>query len=76
MDNVADIGLLLQLFTPTRGQSMFSRLRNAESIVQRNTEAASRRIDLASLFLHYQISRRAGSNHGGEAMPAPQCTFQ
>ncbi|KAI0939956.1 hypothetical protein AcV5_001193 [Taiwanofungus camphoratus] len=73
---VSGIDTTVKLFTPTRGQSMFSRLRNAESIVQRNTEAASRRIDLASLFLHYQISRRAGSNHGGEAMPAPQCTFQ
>lgn len=68
---VSGIDTTVKLFGPGRGHSFFSRLSDADAIIRRNSEAASRRVDLASLFLRYQISRRAavgGSNTG--------CTFQ
>lgn len=58
-----------QLFAPaSQSARSFSRLSNAESIISRNAEASSRRIDLASLLLQYQMVR---------ADPDSQsCTFQ
>ena len=51
-----------QLFAPAHGESSFSRLRNATSIMDRNAEAASRRIDLTSLMIYARIARRVGIN--------------
>jgi len=72
---VSGIDTTIKLFGPMRGPSAFSRFGNVESIVQRNSEAAARRIDLSSLFIHYQIARRAAVNHTQDG-PVPQCAFQ
>jgi len=66
---VSGIDTTVKLFAPaSQSARSFSRLSNAESIISRNAEASSRRIDLASLLLQYQMVR---------ADPDSQsCTFQ
>jgi len=70
---VSGIDTTIKLFGPARGSSGFSRLMNAENIMKRNYEARSRRIDLAGLFLHYQLARHAG---GETQRPGTGCPVQ
>ncbi|PCH41019.1 WD40 repeat-like protein [Wolfiporia cocos MD-104 SS10] len=59
---VSGIDTTVKLFAPARGPSAFSRMQNAESIMQRNRTASSRRVDLARLFLSYQLRMVEGTN--------------
>ncbi|KZT74391.1 WD40 repeat-like protein [Daedalea quercina L-15889] len=70
---VSGIDTTVKLFGPAHGPTQFSRLRNAENIVKRNSEDRSRRIDLSSLFLHYQLARSA--LEAGEG-PGADCPVQ
>jgi len=72
---VSGIDTTVKLFAPAHGASAFSRLGSAESIIRRNSETASRRIDLTSLFLQYQLARRTSATVGEDG-PTPGCTYQ
>lgn len=49
-----------QMFAPTHGPRSFSRLDNADNIIQRNSEAASSRIGLTRLVVYTELARRMG----------------
>lgn len=52
---------LVQLFSPVQRNSVFSKMKYAESIVKRNQESSSRSMDLGSLFLHYRLALRSAT---------------
>ncbi|TFY53009.1 hypothetical protein EVJ58_g9690 [Rhodofomes roseus] len=66
---VSGIDTTVKLFGPARGPSQFSRLTNAENIMQRNSEARSRPINFASLFLQYQLARHTAGVSSGTECP-------
>ncbi|EIN10643.1 WD40 repeat-like protein [Punctularia strigosozonata HHB-11173 SS5] len=69
---VSGIDTTVKLFAPAHGRSRFSRLGEAESIMQTNIERAERTIsrqmelDLASLLLHHRLIVRRRSEAGDE----------
>ncbi|KZT05508.1 WD40 repeat-like protein [Laetiporus sulphureus 93-53] len=71
---VSGIDTTVKLFAPARGGRAFSKLGNAENIIKRNSEASSRTVDLASLFIQYQLL--AGQSAVSREGTTPQCTFQ
>ncbi|KAH9938149.1 WD40-repeat-containing domain protein [Fomitopsis serialis] len=70
---VSGIDTTVKLFGPARGSSGFSRLMNAENIMKRNSEAQSRRVNFAGLFLQYQLARHAS---GETQRPGTDCPVQ
>ncbi|GJE84849.1 WD40 repeat-like protein [Phanerochaete sordida] len=67
---VSGIDTTVKLFAPAHGPRSFSRLHNSDSIIQRNTEAASSPAGMASLrFVEYaQLARRMGLDTGDECV--------
>ncbi|KAI0771629.1 WD40 repeat-like protein [Trametes elegans] len=71
---VSGIDTTVKLFAPTSRPSQFSRLDKAESIIDRNSEAATARSELSNLLLYYRLARQMAETTGGEG--APQCPLQ
>ena len=63
-----------QLFAPAHGPGPreFSRVANAESVIQRNVKTAASRVDLTSWLLRCEIARRLETG----SMTREQCTTQ
>ncbi|KAJ3553208.1 hypothetical protein NM688_g3741 [Phlebia brevispora] len=49
---VSGIDTTVKLFAPARGESSFSRMKNAEAIIRRNSEASSHRLGFAQLVIY------------------------
>ncbi|KDQ64539.1 hypothetical protein JAAARDRAFT_187861 [Jaapia argillacea MUCL 33604] len=81
---VSGIDTTVKLFAPARGPSAFSRMQDAESILEHNRQASehppNRRISLAGLLLQYDLAMRASGvgddSDGTEGNEGPTCTFQ
>ncbi|ETW83984.1 hypothetical protein HETIRDRAFT_170452 [Heterobasidion irregulare TC 32-1] len=73
---VSGIDTTVKLFAPVQHSSKFSRMSDAESIVSRNLEAASREEnEYSALFNHYRLMLgELGRHYGEEGQPG--CTFQ
>ncbi|KAI0796668.1 WD40-repeat-containing domain protein [Abortiporus biennis] len=57
---VSGIDTTVKLFAPAHGESAFSRLGNAEAIMDRNANVSARGIDLSALMIYARIARRVG----------------
>lgn len=68
-----------QLFAPARrGGSAFSRLRDADAVINRNTDAAQRSgaryVDITRLLLGYRLALRSAGGGGDD--PEEPCVNQ
>ncbi|KZT26871.1 WD40 repeat-like protein [Neolentinus lepideus HHB14362 ss-1] len=76
---VSGIDTTVKLFAPGHGRSQWSRMQNADSIMNQNRQAsrASRshlRVNLGQLLLHYNMALPGAVEEGGTG--GPTCTFQ
>ncbi|KAH8105844.1 WD40 repeat-like protein [Cristinia sonorae] len=69
---VSGIDTTVKLFGPKEGPRKFSRMADATSVIARNTEVSSQRIDLASLATYARIARLMSSANPDEQ----PCTTQ
>jgi len=67
---VSGIDTTVKLFAPAHRPRSFSRMGNAERIVQRNVEQSSRRQSLTDVLLHHYIT------HPGPGSDPAECRFQ
>ncbi|KIP04882.1 hypothetical protein PHLGIDRAFT_108939 [Phlebiopsis gigantea 11061_1 CR5-6] len=66
---VSGIDTTVKLFAPANGVRRFSRIHNADNIIERNTEAASSRVDLTRYIMYSEVARRMG-------LEGDQCVHQ
>ncbi|EKM59510.1 uncharacterized protein PHACADRAFT_157899 [Phanerochaete carnosa HHB-10118-sp] len=65
---VSGIDTTVKLFAPAHGPRSFSRLDDADNIINRNTEAASSYVGLTRLVVYTELARRMGLDAGDQCV--------